>query len=247
KYQQTAANSGNPDPTTYAIGSNLSITPFIHGLVADYTFDNPASGVGAITTDSSGWGNNGTLEDTTSTGTGPFHQTTGCVSGDCYSFDGSDDYVITSNSSTLSPQNFSIVSWLKWDGNRYSGSIGEDWAAIVSKGTYGSGEYTILMLRASGGTYTQFNFYINGTLRTSWNMGTSLDSTNWHNLSAVYDGSNAYLYFDGTLRASSPVSVSIATTTNALGVGSQANGGYNWGGLLDNITLFNYGLKPSQV
>ncbi|MDE2144749.1 MAG: hypothetical protein KGJ01_02170, partial [Patescibacteria group bacterium] len=58
KYQQTAANSGNPDPTTYAIGSNLSITPFIHGLVGYWPLN---EGSGSTAKDESGWGNDGTI------------------------------------------------------------------------------------------------------------------------------------------------------------------------------------------
>jgi len=33
KYQATAASDGGVDPTTYEVGNNLALTPFLHGLV----------------------------------------------------------------------------------------------------------------------------------------------------------------------------------------------------------------------
>ena len=57
-YQTQAAQSGNPDPTTYALGSNLDLTPFVHGLVGYWPLN---EGSGTTAYDKSGWGNNGTV------------------------------------------------------------------------------------------------------------------------------------------------------------------------------------------
>ncbi|MDE2144399.1 MAG: LamG domain-containing protein, partial [Patescibacteria group bacterium] len=241
KYQQTAANSGNPDPTTYAIGSNLSITPFIHGLVADYAFDNPASGVGAITTDSSGWGNNGTLEDTTSTGTGPAQTSTpNCVSGSCYSFDGVDDYISTGNIPTSgfsSNQEISILDWVYINSNN------------SSQGTpsYDNGFFHV-MVNTSGVTVylnvdNSWTSPSDGPLSASY----SIAQDAWHLVAFTYNQNHLWtIYVDGN-KAGSTVFGSGLYPGGSINMGDAYGGSTLFGGLLDDIRIYNVALTQAQV
>ena len=85
KYTERAAKDGGVDLAEYEIGTNLSLAPFTHGLVGYWKFD---EGSGTTASDSSGYGNTGTL----STGASAPGWTTGKVGG-ALSFDGVDDYV----------------------------------------------------------------------------------------------------------------------------------------------------------
>ncbi|MCL5015997.1 MAG: LamG domain-containing protein [Patescibacteria group bacterium] len=108
KYQTQAAESGNPDPTTYAVG-NVSLTPFVHGLVGYWGFD---EGGGTTANDSSGFLNTGTMYSS-STITN-LHTATNCLSESCVYFDGTDDYI--NNGATPQLNNsvvFTIIAWVK--------------------------------------------------------------------------------------------------------------------------------------
>ncbi len=120
KYQNKAATDGGPDPTTYEIGSNLFISPFIHGLVGYWKFE---EGNGTSATDSSVFGNTGTWN-----GTGT-HWATGKVGSYAGQFDGSDDYVYASN--YINPTQITVTLWFKgtgnlfFSGNTYCGTPGD--------------------------------------------------------------------------------------------------------------------------
>src|SRR5450759_5412343 len=102
------------------VGTNLSLSPFTHGLVGYWKFD---EGTGTNATDSSGMGNNGTLTN------GPTW-TTGKVGG-ALSFDGTDDYVnVPDNPSLDMSGNLTIEFWHKWN-------VFKDYGASVGKGDDG--------------------------------------------------------------------------------------------------------------
>ncbi len=108
KYQTQAAESGNPDPTTYAVG-NVSLTPFVHGLVGYWGFD---EGGGTTANDSSGFLNTGTMYSS-STITN-LRTATNCLSESCVYFDGTDDYINNGATPQLNGSvMFTIVAWVK--------------------------------------------------------------------------------------------------------------------------------------
>jgi hypothetical protein len=168
-------------------------------------------------------------------------------------FNGNSGYVSVPSSPSLSPASFAINAWIRWDGARYSSSSAEDWAAIISKGYYDSGTYTVLLHRVAGATDTTVNLYINGQLADSW-VNSVLD-TNWHMLTVTYDGSTASIYLDGAneshsgfilMQASPPQQV--APGPYPLAIGSQAYGSsYFWGGEISNVQLYNATMDPETI
>jgi hypothetical protein len=169
--------------------------------------------------------------------------------GSALSFDATDDYVDAGDSDDLTMQNFTLEAWIKWDGVRYSGASQKDFATIISKGKYNNGEYVLLFGRSTANSNNEIWLYINGVLRVGWTNSAGLD-TNWHFVSATYDGSVAKIYLDGIERASASVSTTVPNTSNTLKIGRQTtpySDYYVWGGLLDEVRIYNYARSKAQI
>ena len=164
-------------------------------------------------------------------------------------FNGQSTHISINNTvPSLSPQTFTITAWIKWNGQRYLSSTGEDWATIVENGVagYGSGAYTILLHRASGSTDTTLNFYINeGTLVASW-ANSEID-TGWHFVSFTYNAVSANIYFDGVQEVSSPYTNPITPVATKFNIGAGGSGGYSWGGSISNVQVYNKSLSQPQI
>jgi hypothetical protein len=159
-------------------------------------------------------------------------------------FDPTAGHVVTiPDDAALSPPAFTLEGWFRWDGVRYGGV--NDWAAAAAKGTFAAGEYTLLMRRALGAATNALNCYINGKLAVSWSWSTP--DTSWHHFACAYTGATASLYFDGILRSSAAFTDAVPNTGHGLRLGRQADGGYGWGGSLDEIRLYSTALTGGQI
>ncbi len=197
------------------------------GLVGYWKFN---EGSGATTADSSGLGNNGTLENGAAWTSG--------VSGSAASFNGTGADVHVPGTSVLEPA--STVSVAAWVRTGVSTSAGED---AVSMGD----NYTLRVL-SDGNVCFQF---WNGT---SW---TPLDTTgvnvldnNWHHLAGVKSPSGMTVYVDGVLKASSAVSSQIYYTLGTdLYIGTQGNGSiyHYFNGIVDEVRIYNTALSATDV
>ncbi len=130
-----AGKDGGVDPAMYEIGSNLFISPFTHGLIGCWGFDEES---GTTTYDSSGFGNNATMYSSSI----PTYliSTSHCKSGSCASFNGVDQYVGISNLlPDIADHNLSISLWF------YS-NASQSWKGLVTKrknGGSGNNEFSI--------------------------------------------------------------------------------------------------------
>ncbi|MDE2145016.1 MAG: LamG domain-containing protein, partial [Patescibacteria group bacterium] len=231
KYQQTAANSGNPDPTTYAIGSNLSITPFIHGLVGYWPLN---EGSGSTAYDNSGWNNNGSLLDATTTDTGPTWTTTGCLNGgSCLSFDGSNDYIAISSLNNGGSLSFSI--WI--NSSSYNSKIPISLSSSAN-GTYGPDAY--------------FN-----CSEINWNKGdgcnnpfsnSTYPNSSWHNVIVVDNPTtnNASLYIDGTLVGTAGY-LNPSVSNGEMHLGDYIDNNFFFPGKISYVTLFDKTLSAAEA
>ncbi|MDE2144964.1 MAG: LamG domain-containing protein, partial [Patescibacteria group bacterium] len=247
KYQQTAANSGNPDPTTYAIGSNLSITPFIHGLVGYWSFNDASGGLNSNTADSSGWGNYGTLQDSTSTGTGPTYQSSGCISGGCLSYDGVDDHVVLNNISTvlepiasgISSPSFSLAAWV----NPQTGCLYQQF--ILSKSGYHQG--------LNGGSCTTMGYMLwNSSDVAKGINGPTLTTGMWHLLVGTWNSTNGLMnyYVDGVSVGTNTQTSLRSYGTNPFyigGVGYAPSTDFASKGIVDDVYVYSVALSAAQV
>ncbi len=226
------ANLYKQNETKLNSSQNSKLT---NGLVGLWSF-NGTDISGTTAYDRSSNTNNGTIYGATNTA--------GKV-GQGLSFDGTDDYVFIADNSALSPPSaFSLSAWFKWNGQRFAPATSKDWATILAKGAYGSGEYTILFLRSTDTDNNIIGLYINGTLINSWNSTTV--STDWHQVSASYDGATSKIYLDGVEIDSDPYSTAITDTANDLRIG-QSSGGYPFGGLIDEVRVYNRALSAAEM
>ncbi|MFH0949349.1 MAG: LamG domain-containing protein, partial [Candidatus Aenigmatarchaeota archaeon] len=151
-------------------------------------------------------------------------------------------FVEVPDSNVLSPSQFTLSAWIKWDGARYTDD--RTFAAIISKGYYGGGEYTILMARDSANTKTNINFYVGGQLLTWENSDIN---TNWHLITATFNDTNATIYFDGIPKNSTILPIAVSTDY-AMRIGHETTTfSYPWGGAIDEVRIYNRALSQQEI
>ncbi|MDE2144847.1 MAG: LamG domain-containing protein, partial [Patescibacteria group bacterium] len=226
--------SGNPDPTTYAIGSNLSITPFIHGLVGYWPLN---EGSGTTAYDNSGWNNNGTLLDATTTDTGPTWTTTGCLNGgSCLNFDGTDDY-INLPSTTDIQEPITILLWFySTDGGGY---------------IFAADPGPRIFLPSN----LEFNADIE--INTAWQPwivdATPITDNVWNEVAYVINGTTQSLYVNGNLISSGSIASGTVTynssTPFVIGADNYISSPYHqlYAGRGDGMRLYNATLTSAQI
>lgn len=211
------------------------------GLVGWWTFD---EGTSTRATDFSGTGNNGTLLN------GPVWAA-GKRGGSLY-FDGTNDSVSIPHSSTLKPSVAMTVSaWVRPDvgslsaireiyrkedgGNRHLFAF----QAPAFQCVNGTGQSNCLSFGINtGGVYNEFDVPINA----------SDFEGRWRLVTAVYDGVNRYVYFDGVLASSTPTTGAINTGGTALGfIGSLSGNAEIFKGNIDDVRIYSRALSASEV
>ncbi len=201
------------------------VAPDPAGLVLHYALD---EGSGNVVTDSSGSGNNGTIEGSPAWITG--------VSGSALGFDGSRDYVTTGKSLLDSLTEFTIACWLKGDlslGDR-SGLVGQNDCieyGIVSSNT--------IQIWTPGG----------GSVNLDWPYDADAD---WHSIVAVGDGTSLTIYLDGRPAVSGGTAIADTYGTSTFPVNIGGGGIFddidNWfTGDVDAISIYQRALSAAEV
>ncbi|MDD5555421.1 MAG: prepilin-type N-terminal cleavage/methylation domain-containing protein [Candidatus Pacebacteria bacterium] len=210
--------------------SNSLKNSLLMNLVSEWKFDGNAD---------DSWGtNNGTL-------IGPTHLPvlkTGsdCISGSCYDFDGSEDYInIGSGPSLVITDAISIEFWAYKEGTSSNGYCSE----VVSRRNC----YDV----CCEDLYTTFP----GVTGTPLIADNSIPSYNkWYYLVYTYDSNDKIgrAYRDSTLINTKDVAASYPTATSyklgtSCGGLSISNPSYRWNGLLDEIRLYGVAIPTSQI
>jgi parallel beta-helix repeat protein len=208
-----------------------SVCPAQSGLIGYWALN---EGAGNTASDSSGYGNTGTLVN------GPAW-TTGKVGG-ALSFDGINDQVNIRNIAAIN--NAGAVTLSAWIRRKAAN-------AIVSLGQQDSAS-ALLGIEAwsDGRIYLEVG---NG----SFSYGTfPLNDPNWHHVVLVFDGSQAGNanrlkgYLDGvkqTLAFSGSIPATIATMRTAFTIGSAGTDGSVTNGFIDEVRLYNRALSDVEV
>lgn len=210
------------------------------GLVGYWQLD---AGEGTLTADSSGFGNDGTVQGNAAWV--PGH------SGSALSFDGSGrGWVDVPDSSSLEPTPaVTVTAWVK-----ASGSPG-GYRYILAKGATGCTAASYgLYTAASGG----LEFYVSsgrGTVyRDSPDAGGAVWDGRWHFIAGTYDGTTVRLYLDGAqvgagTRWGQPLAYTLSDS-NDLFIGNYAgcrseNDGFR--GTIDEVTIWNRALSAAEI
>jgi len=155
-----------------------------------------------------------------------------------YSFDGVNDNIKITSSSSLNFQNSVTINfWIK---------VGEFYERESYPLSHGNWENRLKISIS--------NKHLRWTVKT--NTGTKdLDSetelikNNLYNVTMLYDGSDYEIYINGELDAFTSFSGTIQTTAIDLMIGQVLPGNteYNFKGVLDDIRIYNYALSYSSI
>jgi len=200
------------------------------GLVGWWTFD---EGSGAVAADSSGNGNDGTLN-------GPVEWTTEGKIGGAMAFTGPYNYVLVPDAPSLNPTDqITIAAWINpsWTGNN----------RIMQKSS-GGGDNQYRLLKEWGDN-TKFHLPGVGELFIE-NEGILPPLGEWTHLAATYDGSSMKLYFDGIVVAEMEASGEMTISDGTLCIGTKhetAPAGDEYNGIMDDVRIYNRALSASEI
>ena len=148
-------------------------------------------------------------------------------------FDGSDEVIISSDSS-LNPTNaITVMAWINaddWDGNRRILQKGvDDQYRLIDEGNLEFG-----LAGVSGG-----------------DIGTPIPTTGvWHHVAGTYDGSTIRLYVDGVEEVSNSASGPLQTSSTSLYIGNKPLSSYSgdhFKGIIDEVRIYNRALSTQEI
>ncbi|MFH1372111.1 MAG: sugar-binding protein [Planctomycetota bacterium] len=183
---------------------------------------------GTIAADSSGNGNNGSLQ-----GNPVWRPQGGKIAG-AIELGGKGDFVKIDNESAFDVVGqITISAWVNIK------SIPQEWTGIVTKGDSAWRMSTELANNAFHFGVAQ-NDYLNGKA--------VVGSGQWHNVVCVYDGQKMSTYVDGKLDVSRQRSDPIGTNDFPVCIGENIEmTGRCWNGLIDDVRVYNYALSESEI
>ena len=192
-------------------------------IVGVWLFD---EGSGKTAKDSSGQGNDGTLNNNPKWVSGKF--------GKALEFDGKDDYVEVPDSNALDVTAITLTAWVKGkvdqlvDGNvivyKNPSYILQYWAAGINPGVFVGGNWC-----GSG-----------------WLPAAVIWDNDWHHMALTYDGSTQAFYVDGDFKGENTACAGkIDITTTELQIGTGNVGFYT--GSIDEVAVFNVVLGEDDI
>jgi hypothetical protein len=198
----------------------------VSGLVAAYGFEEAS---GTTATDTSGKGNNGTLQGAARTANGRF--------GRALSFDGVNDWVTVADAASLDSTRVTVEAW-------------------VYPTTLSGWRTTVLKERAGGlvyGLYAHDNapnpamtIAMSGVDQSA-SGSASLPLNTWTHLAATYDGTTIRLFVNGVQAGTRAVSGSLAASTGPLRIGGNAVWGEYFSGRIDEVRIYNRALSAAEI
>jgi len=236
KYANNSAKDGGVDPAQYEKGTDLTLSPFTHGLVGYWKFDETS---GTTAYDSSGFGNNGTMySDTTATDL-VIASSTCPGGGRCLSLDGVDDFVDCGNDASLYPTNITISAWVK--ANTIPGNMGiisnkHDSNNGINLEMGSSNKIGTLVSDGSSWTY----------IKTSWGPGSDV----WYYVVATHSGTTNKIYVNGVLENTGTKELSYYGVVQNTIVGRfyvPTTNNYIFDGNIDDVRIYSRALSASEI
>jgi glucose/arabinose dehydrogenase/PKD repeat protein len=227
--RDAAGNASSPSSVTVTVSNAAPPPPA--GLVAAYGF-NEASGT--TVTDSSGRGNNGTAVNATRTGAGRY--------GGALSFNGTSSVVNVPDANSLDlTTGVTLSAWV-------NSTTNSNWRAVVLKENPARADlvyalYGATPSRGPGG------WIVSGPSNTTRAAETATRLTNnqWTHIAMTYDGSIIRLYRNGTQVATVAATGAMAVTTGGLKIGGNAIWGEYFGGLIDEVRVYDRPLTAAEI
>jgi len=182
--------------------------------------------------DDSGFSNSGVYNGVQYQQTGKYNYGLG--------FDGVDDFVNVSDSSslTISDNSISIETWFKIN------ELPEPSGAMMFVKRHSGGNGFALQYANSSGVY-RLKFTVNAN---NLYENIVLENDMWYHLVAVYDGSNQIMYLNGTaLSGGIAYSSAIGNANDNAYIGQAGTGVSYLNGYLDEVIIYDDALTPMEV
>ena len=196
-------------------------------LVAAYSFD---AGSGTTLADVSGRGHTGTIA-------GAVWSTAG-RNGGALSFDGVNDMVTVADTAALDLTNaMTLEAWVR-------PSTTNRWRTVALKEQSGALVYSLYS--NNSGQRASTNLWL-GSGEVEARSAASLPTNAWTHLAATYDGAVIRLYVNGALSGSATATGSMPASTGAFRIGGNAVWDEFFGGLIDDLRLYNRALSAAEI
>jgi hypothetical protein len=204
-------------------------------LVGWWWFD---EGAGTTAADSSSYKNNGTLTNGPTWALGHF--------GKAIQFDGVDDYVTVPHNPILCvTTGVTVMAWVntpRWE------MPGQGYQGIISKGNT-LRSYSLYTTSAGvlhfSTTSTATNAYVGTT------SSATVPQNQWVHVCAMVSGGNQFFYINGVAAGTNSgqgIVLPGTADTETLVIGRTNEGaGRSWGGLIDDVRVYNRGLTQQEV
>jgi hypothetical protein len=198
-------------------------------------------GSGQYAYDLSAYGNDGLLGNDTASYFDPTWVSS-CVSGYCLEFDGVDDYLNISDSSSLDiTQEITLEAWVNTQAS------GIDFQSIITKAesqTLSTQLFSYNMrLRKIGRPSCSINTSANGWVYIEG--PDILNNNTWYHIACVYDGSAFTIYVDGANVSSTAASGTISVSTYPVLIGGIGDDEFD--GYIDEVAIYSKALSASEI
>ena len=215
-------------------GAGVSVTVATgNTLQAAYGFN---EGSGATVADASGKGNSGTLAGPAWTAAGKY--------GAALSFDGINDLVTVNDANSLDLAGaMTLEAWVK-------PTAPDGWDTIILKEATGDLAYALYADNNGNDTGGQRRpiVSVRQGASTWWTPGTAQLALNtWTHIAGTYDGSNLRFYVNGTLASTFSLAGNINVSAGALRIGGNNVWGEWFGGVIDEVRIYNRALAQSEI
>jgi len=219
--------------------SNSLRNALMLNIVGEWKFDSISGTIGSVLADGTVIADSWSTNNGTTSGGPTLKSGADCVSGQCLSFDGSNDYVDCGNDNSLNITSaITISAWIKWPAS--------DIKEIIVKNTNantGAGSYEFFQ----SSNRVIFRTIKSGTPLNLTSAATILPN-NWTHIVATWDGTTKYIYINGTKDVNNQAQSSpIDATTGKLSIGAYANGNFPFSGSIDDVRIYNAAVPISQI
>jgi hypothetical protein len=221
-------SSGNPDNSVSRSYCVPGDTTTCNSPVAEWRFDEKT---GSTAYDTSGNGNNGTINNAV--------WTTGKL-GSALNFDGDNDYIDIPGTFQPNPY-ITIEYWVQLDDTLPGSCSPESWETAVSKSSSFYDEF----LCSNGAFY--FRPTVSGTRVDDTYFTQTWTAGRWYHIAEVFDGAYTKIYVDGTEKVSKSHSGSLSTNSNVLKIGYWSSGTQDLDGKIDQVRIYDYARTPAQI
>src|SRR3989338_4865493 len=240
-YNISTADADN-DKVTNIISWNRNATPIMM-LYMPFDTNYSNHSISNITRDYSGLKHNGTGGNHDAAKTPKWNST--CMSGGCYKFDGSNDFIMLPATADFDSQRPTIEMWV------YSNNYAQT-GMIFEKTTNGATNTQYSVYFGAAGLYWQTMNSISQLDSWVTSLATlGMSNSQWYHLTFIYNGTAKAIYVNGIQKAQTAYTQTLITNkagTSILGgTGSGTGGTYWYTGYIDEFKLYNNTLTPDQI